>query len=116
MLLFGKKFRTHFLRVSMKDLEKVLAVVKKTGDRVIVVSEYDSPIVVMTLGDYENLIEDKTSIQSLTEDELLDKINRDIAVWRQMQEEAGWDEFEPIIPEDEDVSTDDDRVYLEPVE
>ena len=45
----------------MKDLEKVLAVVKKTGDRVIVVSEYDSPIVVMTLGDYENLIEDKTS-------------------------------------------------------
>ncbi len=99
----------------MKDIEHVLTLARSTGDRVIVVDTDELPIVVMPLPEYERLIGYRQTVQSLTEDELLDKINRDIAVWRQSQEELGWDEFEPITPSDSGVS-DIDRVYLEPVQ
>lgn len=99
----------------MKDLEHVLALARSTGDRVIVVDKDAADLVVMSLSEYERLIGYRETVQSLTEDELLDKINRDIAVWRQSQENFGWDEFEPVKPFDS-TEADDDRVYLEPVQ
>src|SRR3989344_5328980 len=98
----------------MKDLERVLGLARSTGDRVIIVDTQESPIVVMPLSEYERVIGYRQDVQSLTEEELLDKINRDIAVWKQSQEEVGWDDFEPVMPSDSP-DRDDDRVYLEPV-
>lgn len=75
----------------MQDqLQKAINLAKKTGDRLIVFdsSKPDNVFVVLSLKDYENLILGKSEVRGLTEDELLDKINRDIAIWKSDQAEA----------------------------
>ena len=69
------------------QLQKAIAIANKTGDRLIVYNMVDSddPFVLMSLDEYEKLVIKRTNIKDLTEDELLDKINRDIAVWKNEQ-------------------------------
>ncbi len=70
----------------MHHLSKVFSLINKTGDRCIVLSEdADEAFAVMSLAEYERLTLGKSEVASLTEDELLDKINRDIAVWKSRQ-------------------------------
>jgi hypothetical protein len=66
------------------QLQKALNLSKKTGDRVIVFdnSESQNPYVVMDLDEYEKLVIGHSEVRGLTENELLDKINRDIAIWK----------------------------------
>jgi hypothetical protein len=69
------------------QLQKALSLTKKTGDRLIVfdLSQDSEPFVVMDLNEYEKIVIGKSEVRGLTEDELLDKINRDIAIWRSEQ-------------------------------
>src|SRR3989338_550977 len=68
-------------------LGKVFSLINKTGDRCIVLSEeHNEAYAVMSLVEYERLTIGKSEVASLTEDELLDRINRDIAVWKSQQE------------------------------
>ncbi|MFC1678504.1 hypothetical protein ACFLZ9_02065 [Patescibacteria group bacterium] len=69
-------------------LIKVLKLAKKTGDRLIVFNPFDAEItyVVMSIDEYEKLVIGKSEVRDLTEEELLDKINRDIAIWKSEQE------------------------------
>jgi len=72
----------------MQDqLQKAINLARKTGDKLIVVdsSKPDNVFVVMSLKDYENLVLGKSEVRGLTEDDLLDKINRDIAIWKSDQ-------------------------------
>lgn len=66
------------------QLQKALNLSKKTGDRIIVFdnSESQNPYVVMGLDEYEKIIVGHSEVRGLTENELLDKINRDIAIWK----------------------------------
>jgi len=70
------------------QLQQAINLARKTGDRLIIFdnAQTDEAYVVLTLRDYENLVLAKSEIKNLTEDELLDKINRDIAVWKSEQE------------------------------
>ncbi len=70
------------------QLQKAIDLVKKTGDRIIVFDSVksDNVYVIMNIKDYENLILGKSEVRGLTEDELLDKINRDIAIWKSEKE------------------------------
>ena len=75
----------------MQDqLQKAINLAKKTGDKLIVFdsSKPDNIFVVLSIKDYENLVLGKSEVRGLTEDELLDKINRDIAIWKSDQGEA----------------------------
>lgn len=75
----------------MQDqLSKAINLAKKTGDKLIVFdsSKPENVFVVLSLKDYENLVLGKSEVRGLTEDELLDKINRDIAIWKSDQGEA----------------------------
>jgi len=69
------------------QLQKAINLAKKTGDRLLVFDfKYsDSAYVVMSLDEYEKLAIGRNEVRNLTEDELLDKINRDIAVWKSEQ-------------------------------
>lgn len=71
-----------------EQLQKAIKLAKKTGDRLIVFdpNNADLAYVVMTLEDYERLMVKKSEVKGLTEDELLDKINRDIAIWKSEQD------------------------------
>ena len=70
------------------QLQKVISLAKKTGDRLIVFDPQNNSdtYVVMPLDEYEKLVIGKSEVRSLTEDELLDKINRDIAIWKSEQD------------------------------
>ncbi len=111
-----------------KKLDQVLDLVSRTGDRVIVVSEKHDPYVIMSTYEYESLLHSSSEINDLTEEQLLDKINRDISVWRSSQEdvsEYSLDQFkadtkvkevkEEEKPE-EKVEIEEDKYYIEPVD
>jgi len=92
-----------------KELKKIFELAKRNGDRFIV---YDSnspedSFVLMDLNSYENLInsqnnqkeireekkekkeekrEKKTIIEDLTEEDLTDRINREISLWKNEEE------------------------------
>ena len=76
------------------QLKKAIEIAKKTGDRLIV---YDSakshpPYVIMSLDEYEKVTFKRSDVRGLTEDELLDKINRDIAIWKNEQKDSDFTE------------------------
>jgi hypothetical protein len=69
------------------QLERAINLSAKTGDKIIVVDEFnDRSSVVMSLDDYEMLLKGRNkggnSARNLTEEELLDKINHDIISWK----------------------------------
>jgi len=76
-----------------QKLDKVLKLVAKTGDKIIVVSENYDPYVVMSLTDYDSLLTGSSDVNELNEEQLLGKLNRDISVWKSAQEVSD-------IPED----------------
>ncbi len=72
------------------QIEEVLKLIAETGDRCIVVSEGHEPFVLMDLGQYRTLLKSaagKEKLANLTETELLEKINQDIADWRESRTE-----------------------------
>ncbi len=95
---------------------------KKTGDRCLVLlPEQDQAYAIMSLDEYERLILAQSQVEDLTEQELLDKINRDIAIWKTQQEDDDNDQAEgetgtPPVPaglrryqEQEDIEDFDDE-------
>jgi len=76
------------------QLQKAINLSKKTGDRLIVFDRPDSdPYVVMSLDDYEKLAAVREdNVRNLTEKELLDKINRDVAIWKSENSFGGFGE------------------------
>jgi len=101
------------------DIEKALNLAKITGDRVIVVDRnLRRSFVIISLDEYEKLAVKNpgiVEISDLTEDELLDKINRDIASWRQInqtkKEEANNTDFSKEITEEDDEEVEEDNTY-----
>lgn len=71
-------------------LQRLIQLINKTGDKLIVFDpeQSDNCYVISSLKDYERLIKDTGGVKGLTEDELIDKINRDIAVWKSDQAEG----------------------------
>jgi len=78
-------------------MEKIIELISQTGDRCIVLNPQGEPAyVVLTLADYQSLIEGRRGLIGLTEAELLGQINRDIAAWKASQDEAKLDNWESL--------------------
>jgi len=108
-------------------ITRAIDLVKKTGDKMILFEEDNSEgIVVMSLKEYERMIdgnkvevgqngEDPESISSLTEDELIDKINRNIAIWqnenkdKELDSEKIIDSFLGLSEEFEEMEEDEEE-------
>ena len=72
------------------NFNKALELSRKTGDRLII---FDSsgkvdPFVVMPIDEYEQLVAIDEPVADLTEEQLIDKINCDIANWKAQKEES----------------------------
>ena len=79
------------------SLGKIISLIKKTGDNCIVLDYEGNPAyVVVTFDDYQGMILGRSEVAGLTENELLDKINRDIAAWRATQEAENLDNWQAI--------------------
>jgi hypothetical protein len=79
------------------QLNRVISLVRRTGDRMIIMdNESDSVLVLMDLDSYEKMLgTSPESLVDLSEEQMLEKINRDIAKWRsyndKSEEEGGVD-------------------------
>lgn len=86
------------------DFNKVKQLVKTVGGRCLLIDGNDV-FVIMGIDEYKKLTlfrgyrNDK--ISDLSEGELLDKINQDIATWQESQFDNKADEVEQELPEDD---------------
>ena len=76
-----------------EELHKAIELARRTGDRLIIFDKSISsePYVVMSMREYEKLATNRQFLLDLTEEELLDKINRDIAAWKSQEERQAHD-------------------------
>jgi hypothetical protein len=72
-----------------QNLEKILSLVQKTGDKMVIVPEFSDPFVIMPVDQYESLAVSKVDYSALTEEEILNRVNREISLWKQAQREIG---------------------------
>jgi len=79
----------------VNSLTKIIELIKKTGDNCIVLDPQGEPAyVVVGFKNYQQLIEGTGHVSGLTQDELLDKINRDIAAWKNSQTNANSEQWD----------------------
>jgi len=69
------------------QLKKAIELARKTGDRLMVFESPESvnAYVLLPVDDYGKMVKIEESVGGLTEIELIDKINRDIAIWKSEQ-------------------------------
>jgi hypothetical protein len=73
------------------QFQKAMDIARKTGDRLIIfdTAKTNEAFVIMSLDEYEKnvySVKNELNVTDLTEDELLDKINSDIAAWKNEKE------------------------------
>ena len=74
--------------------DRILRVIQQTGERCVVIDrQTNTAVVVLPWPAYERGAGGFAAgtVASLTSDELLEKINRDVAVWREANQEIGDD-------------------------
>ena len=98
----------------MKNFERILALLKKTGDRYIFEDQNGNVFIILGIEDYENLVLKNSQVKGLSEDELLNKINKDIAVWKSIQEDEQVERVAVDFKKQEQKP--EDHYYFEPVE
>jgi|WetSurMetagenome_2_1015567.scaffolds.fasta_scaffold822025_1 hypothetical protein len=106
------------------EFDKILKLLDREGDKVIIHSD-DRNYVLMSLESFEKIknrsLESGFPVAELTEDQLLEKINNEIARWRESQVES---ENLPYFTAKDERAEDshyrendaDEQYYLEPVD
>jgi PHD/YefM family antitoxin component YafN of YafNO toxin-antitoxin module len=109
--------------MNSEQSKQIFDLIKKTRDKLVVLDQDGSSFVIMDLKEYEKLLLATSEVKDLTENELLDKINRDIAIWKANQSEeaeldkiANYDKMEKTQDEliSPEVSAKEERFYIEP--
>lgn len=114
----------------MRNWDKIFSLIKKTNDKYIFEFQNED-LIVMKLGEYDRLVDQKDNIDDfsqhdLSEEELIEKINEDIANWRENQATDSQEAFDfvsakELAPESPDNENEaeaevEDQYYLEPVD
>ena len=101
----------------MANWEKVLNLVKSTAEHCLVFDGVKGDgFVVMGLSEYEKLAKKDIFVGGLTEEQLLDRINQDIASWQSTNQanlDNTWESGTEIKSEPKVI---EEKYYLEPVE
>lgn len=100
----------------MKNLKRILELIRKTGDRFIFEDEDGQIFVILDIDDYESIVLQNSQVNGLSEQELLNKINKDIAVWRDMQKVKDFDDNLQNLADDKEKDGSEDQYYLEPTD
>lgn len=109
----------------MDQLQRFIDLVNKTGDNLVVFDRQspDKSFVILAINEYEKLIDTDSAPRDLTEGELADKINQDIAIWKNEQilddvseADFNWlEEDDEYEDEDEDLGEEElNYFYAEP--
>jgi hypothetical protein len=80
------------------QINRVIKLVRRTGDKVVLMdNESDAVMMLMELEAYEKILNNSESVEKLTEEELMEKINRDVAVWRANNDKERLDTFDKVL-------------------
>lgn len=83
----------------MKNLKQILNLIQKTGDKFIISDDNtDQNFVIMPFSDYEKIVSGQENVKNLSEAELWDKVDRDIALWKQGHDEEFEENLTSVIP------------------
>jgi len=83
-----------------KELQEIMDL---AGGRYIIVENGRPKYIVMNFDEYRAAVLDRKSVQALTEEELIEKINSDISLWREKQTAEDGDIALDEIEELEDI-------------
>ncbi|HUT22384.1 MAG TPA: hypothetical protein VMX18_03185 [Candidatus Bipolaricaulota bacterium] len=103
----------------MRNLEKIIKFIQETGDKCIYYdAQSGNNLMIMPLGEYQRILGENTGIRDLTQEELLDRMNRDIALWKVGQDDLrdNWTGDEEISDFAENQEENEEKFYLEPLE
>ncbi len=84
------------------QLNRVINLVKRTGEKTVIMdNESDAVMMLMDLGAYEKMLDHapgrESGVEKLTEEELLEKINRDVAVWRASNDRERVETYDEVV-------------------
>lgn len=83
--------------MEQSQLDKLFGLVSRTGDKLVIVDKInDLMIVLMNLTDYESLLNNVSPIKGLSEEAMMSKINRDIALWRSHNQSQDLAWYDPV--------------------
>ncbi|MFH1789615.1 MAG: hypothetical protein ABH832_00920 [bacterium] len=81
--------------MNSNQFKKIIKVMRRTGDKIIVPdSESDSVFVLMDLNEYERMLASNVQLKGMPEDEMMNRINRDISLWRALNESQSLDFYD----------------------
>lgn len=95
--------------------DKLLDLVDRTREKIFFFNG-SRPYVIMSLEEYERLVAVHDTTTSLSETEMLNKINRDIAVWKAKSSDQEMQERAESMAQEQELETEDDEFHIEPVE
>lgn len=85
----------------MSSLDRLIDLARKTGDRLIIHDPYgEKDFVILDIEQYKNLVRGKETIRQLSQKEMVQKVNRDIAIWRSDKEASEQDELWQLLAQD----------------
>ena len=93
------------------SLERMVELARKTGSKLIVHNEFfdNEDVVILSVDEYEKLVMDENDfemfrpdVREMSEGELLNQINRDIATWRANKEQEEEWEKEMVLDDEAD--------------
>ena len=101
--------------MKQNQLDRIIKLVRRTGDRFVIMDkETDEVMIMMNLGEYENLLNDSTPVEDLEEEEMLNKLNHDISRWRDQKKTPPTSAWSPAVTVDElDIPEADTEVDIE---
>ena len=82
------------------QLNRIIKLIKRTGEKTVIMdNESDAVMMLMDLGAYEKMLDHTEGgrVEKLNEEELLEKINRDVAVWRAYNEKERVDVYDELV-------------------
>jgi hypothetical protein len=95
--------------LKIMSLDRLIDLASRTGDRLIVHNPIEcQDVVIMSIDEYENLIDSRHSVRGLSSNQLLDQINRDISVWRSsVDQDEDWEKTRQLEDEimDEEIGS-----------
>lgn len=101
--------------MKQNQLDRIIKLVRRTGDRFVIMDKETEEVMVMVnLSEYENLLNDTTPMEELEEEEMLNKLNHDIARWREQKKSspaADWSQ--PALEEDEEIPEAESEIEME---
>lgn len=107
------------------QLDRIIRLVRRTGDRFVIMDkETDQTMVLMNLDEYENLLNDTSSLEDLEEEDMLNKLNHDISRWqvkKNRQPIPDWEENVrkeplPIVEVEEDLPEETEIEEIDEIE